>query len=591
MGHHRHRGRQGAGRRAAHRRRGDQRPRADPGRRRWTRRTPPRPRRRPTIAAASTRCGCSIVLRRHIDAPVPRLDAEVADRRPARPGRGGRAADVRPAGAARRVGHPAAARAGRAGRHLVVRRDRRSDRLRPARACSPTAGSPTSSATPTRPPRCSSAPTTTPRATPTWPGPGITPWRAALAAAFDTASSPADVGDRARQPERPVRAAAGRLAVAPGWASRSPVEKAEGKYIVGGRRSSFEDGQTVQMTNEGYKLVMRRPGQPDSIQPFPQRTTGDLLAEELRRLDADQPYAEALGAVTGLDRARRPLAVRTHIWHDPALARSRKADRWPRAGVIVVEPTAESWPTDVAARVRRHPRRGAQHARGGRAGADRRARSWSRSGRALGRHRRPRRCRLVPGGRVLGRRALRPGRLRRPQRRPGEPHCCSAASPFKAARLFTDAGQRRRRTRRPRRRRGWPTPASSRAARRPDDADEVPNFDVVLLGRRAGRALRLAVPRATPAPTTSRRSVIAVRNSPKPPPLRLSLTFAGAGRGQRDLVRGLRRRQGRRGRAGLSGAGPVQVPAAGARAGSGRSGWSTGRPRQSCRTPYKPPLA
>ena len=109
-----------------------------------------------------------------------------------------------------------------------------------------------------------------------------------------------------------------------GWLSSRlgiyvPVEKAEGKYISA-VTLNFADGREVRMTNEGYKLLMRRPGQADTIQPFPQRTTGDMLAEELRRLDADEPYAEALGAVSGLtDLYGRP-SVRTHIWHDPALA-------------------------------------------------------------------------------------------------------------------------------------------------------------------------------------------------------------------------------------------------------------------------------
>jgi len=145
----------------------------------------------------------------------------------------------------------------------------------------------------------------------------ITPWRAALAAAFDTASAPAK---SVTVYGNPVDPSAQLLA---GWLSSRlgiyvPVERAEGKYIsaVG---VQFEDGREVRMTNEGYKLLMRRPGQADTIQPFPKRTTGDMLAEELRRLDADEPYAEALGAVSGQkDLARRP-AVRTHIWVDPAL--------------------------------------------------------------------------------------------------------------------------------------------------------------------------------------------------------------------------------------------------------------------------------
>ena len=37
-------------------------------------------------------------------------------------------------------------------------------------------------------------------------------------------------------------------------------------------------------------------GQPDRRVALKRRTTADLLAEELRRLDADEPYADALAA-------------------------------------------------------------------------------------------------------------------------------------------------------------------------------------------------------------------------------------------------------------------------------------------------------
>lgn len=146
----------------------------------------------------------------------------------------------------------------------------------------------------------------------------ITPWRAALASAFDTVTSPASSVTVHGNPADP---SAQLLA---GWMSARlgmhvPVEKSEGKYISS-VAIALESGQTVDMHNEGYKLVMCRPDQMDSIAPFPSRSTGDLLAEELRRLDPDESYAEALGAVTGLDLSNRP-SVRTHIWRDPALAR------------------------------------------------------------------------------------------------------------------------------------------------------------------------------------------------------------------------------------------------------------------------------
>ena len=38
------------------------------------------------------------------------------------------------------------------------------------------------------------------------------------------------------------------------------------------------------------------------------------------RLDVDETYAEALGAVSGEKDLNDRPAVRTHIWHDPALA-------------------------------------------------------------------------------------------------------------------------------------------------------------------------------------------------------------------------------------------------------------------------------
>jgi hypothetical protein len=51
------------------------------------------------------------------------------------------------------------------------------------------------------------------------------------------------------------------------------------------------------------------------VLPLPRRQLGDLLAEELRRLDDDVTYAEALRHTTGTLSESGP---RTHIWQDPA---------------------------------------------------------------------------------------------------------------------------------------------------------------------------------------------------------------------------------------------------------------------------------
>jgi hypothetical protein len=44
------------------------------------------------------------------------------------------------------------------------------------------------------------------------------------------------------------------------------------------------------------------------------------LAEELRRLDADQIYSEALGAMAGVTGLDHRAPMRVHVWKDPALA-------------------------------------------------------------------------------------------------------------------------------------------------------------------------------------------------------------------------------------------------------------------------------
>lgn len=146
----------------------------------------------------------------------------------------------------------------------------------------------------------------------------ITPWRAALASAFDTVHSPANAVTVYGNPRDP---SAQLLA---GWLSSRlgiyvPVEQAEGKYISS-VRLTFQDDVDISMRNDNYKLIMSRTGQRDTIAPFPNRSTGDVLAEELRRLDFDEIYAQSLGAVTGETGLEDRNPQRVHIWKDPAVA-------------------------------------------------------------------------------------------------------------------------------------------------------------------------------------------------------------------------------------------------------------------------------
>ncbi|MDT0303085.1 6-phosphogluconolactonase [Streptomonospora wellingtoniae] len=101
-------------------------------------------------------------------------------------------------------------------------------------------------------------------------------------------------------------------------------------------------------------------------------------------------------------------------------------------------------------------------------------------------------------------------------------------------------------------------------ASRPEDHGPVPTFDVCLLGIGPDAHVASLFPEQ-PALYEDERSVVAVRGAPKPPPTRISLTFPAlraarevwllaSGESKADAVR-----------LALSGSGPTQVPAAGAR--------------------------
>jgi 6-phosphogluconolactonase len=106
---------------------------------------------------------------------------------------------------------------------------------------------------------------------------------------------------------------------------------------------------------------------------------------------------------------------------------------------------------------------------------------------------------------------------------------------------------------------------------RPEDHGDVPAFDITLLGIGEEGHTASVFPES-PAVYERERSVVSVRNCPKPPPTRISLTLPAirrsqdvwlmtAGAGKADAVA-----------LALSGAGEVQLPAEGAR-GSRRTLW------------------
>jgi glucose-6-phosphate dehydrogenase assembly protein OpcA len=145
----------------------------------------------------------------------------------------------------------------------------------------------------------------------------LTPWRAALASAFDGPSrhkpTRATVHGGANEPSARLLA---------GWLnSRLHVETSvdgTDDEPIAGVDIAFDNDKTTTATVEGSNLVLRREGQQDAYMPFGERPLGELLAEELRRLDHDSIYAEALSTVTGVSGLDDRSPVRQHEWHDPA---------------------------------------------------------------------------------------------------------------------------------------------------------------------------------------------------------------------------------------------------------------------------------
>ena len=137
----------------------------------------------------------------------------------------------------------------------------------------------------------------------------LTSWRALLATALDA------------PPYEPVTSAvvAGEV-VSPstdllaGWLAarldvkvkRSPAKTGEGMVSV---RLERRSGPVELVRPDGKVGRLRQPGQPDRLVALARREVRDCIAEELRRLDPDEIYAESLRAVAGVSKGRTPIEV------------------------------------------------------------------------------------------------------------------------------------------------------------------------------------------------------------------------------------------------------------------------------------------
>ncbi len=144
-----------------------------------------------------------------------------------------------------------------------------------------------------------------------------TAWRALCAAAFDRATGTArsaTVTGAAADPAREL--VAGWLAACLGI--EVARQDADGRGIEAVDVDLDEGALRVARSGPSVALLTGT-DQPDRTMPLEPRHLGDLLAEELRRLDADETYARALASATGLTGLDERSPTRTHVWHDPTV--------------------------------------------------------------------------------------------------------------------------------------------------------------------------------------------------------------------------------------------------------------------------------
>jgi glucose-6-phosphate dehydrogenase assembly protein OpcA len=166
-----------------------------------------------------------------------------------------------------------------------------------------------------------------------------TAWRAILASTLDAVAG--------RRGE-PVVVRGGRIegdpsnataALLAGWlssrcGSRITVEEGGRKPGVSGVDSvvlQLDEDEEVQLhADRKGTAVISQPYRPDATVALPDRVLGDLLSEELRRLDTDEPYRDSLEAATGVTGLADRSPVREYVWVDPAEENGHGASRPPK---------------------------------------------------------------------------------------------------------------------------------------------------------------------------------------------------------------------------------------------------------------------
>jgi glucose-6-phosphate dehydrogenase assembly protein OpcA len=145
-----------------------------------------------------------------------------------------------------------------------------------------------------------------------------TPWRSLLASALD--ACPVEGDTEAVVDSEPGNPSATLLS---GWLrsrldATTSLQDSAGPGITRAELTINADYRVAVTRPDGRLATLARGDEPERHLPLPRRELGDLLAEELRRMDPDYVYAEALAAATGIGGLDERANRRSHIWRDPA---------------------------------------------------------------------------------------------------------------------------------------------------------------------------------------------------------------------------------------------------------------------------------
>jgi glucose-6-phosphate dehydrogenase assembly protein OpcA len=142
-----------------------------------------------------------------------------------------------------------------------------------------------------------------------------TGWRGMLAGALDTATSPVTGAVVTAGPGDPT------AELLRGWLAYrlrlNPTLRTVDGTEVHGVSLHLAGGEEIALSHVDGTAKVTRTGLPERSLPLSRRSLGDELAEELRRLDKDQPYAYSLEAATGATGLNDRAPMRVHVWHDP----------------------------------------------------------------------------------------------------------------------------------------------------------------------------------------------------------------------------------------------------------------------------------